>query len=207
MKTCILILATLLLGPMWLKAQDVNIEPSGSFEDLRDHQTYRWIRIGSQTWMAQNLNFEVPKGSFCYNLDSTHCKTYGRLYEWSVAQKVCPAGWHLPSDQEWKVLAVFLDDQAGEKLKELGDTHWNGPDAVVRGESGFSARASGCKSLDPNGRTQFMGLRDFAYFWTSSTATPINKGCSRYLSSGDDILHTYEEWKVWGYSIRCVKTK
>ncbi|HAM09171.1 MAG TPA: hypothetical protein DCP74_02555 [Bacteroidales bacterium] len=205
MKTCIFILATLLFTPMRINAQDVNTEPSGSFEDLRDHQTYRWIHIGSQTWMAQNLNFEVPKGSFCYNLDSAQCKTFGRLYEWSVAQKVCPAGWHLPSDQEWKVLAVSLGDQAGEKLKELGDTHWNGPDAVVRGESGFNARAAGCKSLDPNGRTQFMGLGDFAYFWASSTATPINKGWARYLTSGDDILHPYEEWKVWGYSIRCIK--
>ncbi len=205
MKTNIIILLILLFAPMGIHAQDTTNGQSGSFEDLRDHQTYRWIRIGAQTWMAQNLNFEAAKGSFCYNLDSSNCRVYGRLYEWSIAQKICPGGWHLPTDQEWKVLSVFLDDQAGEKMKEVGTEHWNGPDAVVRGESGFNALAAGCKSVDPNGRTQFIGLGDFAYYWTSSTATPVTKAWSRYITSADDILHPFENWKIWGYSIRCVK--
>ena len=205
MKTYIVILLAFVIAPLGINAQDIVSGQSGSFEDLRDHQTYHWIQIGTQIWMSQNLNFEATKGSFCYDSDSAKCQEYGRLYEWSVAQKICPAGWHLPSHQEWEILSDYLDDQAGEKMKEVGDTHWNGPDAVVRGESGFNAIPAGCKSIDPSGRTHFVGLRDFAYFWSSSVATPFNKAWSRYLTSSDDVLHPFENWKEWGYSVRCLK--
>jgi uncharacterized protein (TIGR02145 family) len=205
MRTYVIILLAFLVVQIDIKAQDIKTEESGSFEDIRDLQTYKWVRIGSQIWMSQNLNFAVDKGPYCYDSDTSNCKIYGRLYDWSVAQKICPAGWHLPSHQEWKKVSDFLDDQVGEKMKEIGDAHWNGPDAVVRGESGFNAIAAGCKSIDPSGRTHFNGVRDFAYFWSSTTATPASKAWCRYISSTDDILHPFENWKEWGYSVRCVK--
>ena len=178
---------------------------SGSFTDLRDNQTYKWLKVGSQIWMAQNLNFGTPKGSSIYNEDTTLCKTFGRLYDWNTALKVCPSGWHLPLKAEWIVLTEYLGDQAGEKLKELGTKHWNGPDAVVRGDSGFNALPAGYLGWDPNGRPFYDGLGNYTYFWTASYGTPSNKGIARYLSYLDEELLTFENWKIWGYSVRCVK--
>jgi uncharacterized protein (TIGR02145 family) len=200
-----LIALVLFIAPVAANGQVVNSEQSGSFEDPRDHQEYRWKQIGTQIWMSQNLNIKGTKGSYCYNSDTVNCQIYGRLYDWSVAQKICPVGWHLPTHQEWTVLSDFLNDQAGEKLKEIGNRHWNGVDAVTRGESGFNALASGYRGLDPSGRAQFVGLGDYAYYWTSSIASPMTKAWCRYLTSSDDILHPYENWKEWGYSVRCVK--
>ena len=62
------------------------------------------IKIGSQTWMSNNLDIEVP-GSWCYNNNPENCKKYGRLYTYEAAKNNCPKGWHLPSKDEWLVLA------------------------------------------------------------------------------------------------------
>ena len=57
------------------------------------------VNIVSQTWMAHNMNVEMP-ASYCYDDDSTNCAENGRLYSWAAAQRVCPDGWHLPTDEE-----------------------------------------------------------------------------------------------------------
>lgn len=178
---------------------------SGSFTDLRDNQTYKWLKVGSQIWMAENLNYGASKGSSIYNEDTTLCNTFGRLYDWNTALKICPSGWHLPLKAEWIVLSEYLGDQAGEKLKELGTKHWNGPDAVVRGDSGFNALPAGYRGWDPNGRPFYDGLGNYTYFWTASSGTPFNKGIARYLSYLDEELLTFENWKIWGYAVRCIK--
>lgn len=80
----------------------------------------------SMTWMAQHLNFEMPDSKCKYDSDA-NCKSYGRMYRWDAANNACPNGWHLPSDEEWFVLASLYDGvaAAGQHLKstKLGGTN------------------------------------------------------------------------------------
>lgn len=135
--------------------------------DSRDGRTYKIVKIGSQTWMAENLNFKTDS-SFCYNNEETNFTKYGRLYTWAVAvgksenecgygktcslpsgniQGVCPSGWHLSSRAEWETLfnAVGGQSTAGNVFKSTSGWYdsGNGSDAF-----GFSALPAGGRDND-----------------------------------------------------------
>ena len=151
-----------------------------SLYDKRDGKTYKTVQIGTQIWMAENLNY-ATKSSMCYNKNQANCDIYGRLYSWKEAKKVCPKGWHLPSDEEFETLAKFAGNRfvAGKKLKAKNgwDDDWeesgNGTD-----EYGFSALPGGicyepgnCHNAGRNGswwsatrlRTNYIENRDLYY--------------------------------------------
>ncbi len=100
----------------------------GTFTDSRDGQTYKTVKIGTQTWMAQNLNYQTKRGSWCYENSADSCKKYGRLYDWKTAKKACPAGYHLPSNEDWTTLIDYMGGQvtAGKKLKAKRGWNDNG---------------------------------------------------------------------------------
>ena len=145
---------------------------SESFTDPRDGQSYDIVQIGPQTWMAENLNYEI-EGSACPEGDKRNCSKYGRLYTWEVAQKVCPEGWHLPDSADFEQLIASAGgmDFASEKLKSTSG--WfkkgNGSD-----EFGFDALPAGYRL----GNGTFDGIGGYAHLWTASE-TP--DGLAHYL--------------------------
>ena len=98
-------ITTLLIGCDSENGVSPNANSAGQLIDVRNgfSQTYRTITIGSQTWMAENLNYETLN-SWCYENLQRNCNKYGRLYTWAAASTACPSGWHLPSVAEWEIL-------------------------------------------------------------------------------------------------------
>jgi hypothetical protein len=74
----------------------------GVMLDRRDNQTYEIITLNDKIWMAQNIGYETPSGSFCYEDKETNCDVYGRLYTYEAAQSACPGGWHIATRAEFE---------------------------------------------------------------------------------------------------------
>ncbi|MCL2220523.1 MAG: fibrobacter succinogenes major paralogous domain-containing protein, partial [Chitinispirillia bacterium] len=112
-----------------------NPQSGGTFTDPRDGKTYRTVRIGNLTWMAQNLNFKTGN-SWCYEDNESNCQKYGRLYDWNTAMSACPSGWRLPDNKDWN----DLTKRAGGQLIELGDgdAYWSSVGKKLKSKTGWS---------------------------------------------------------------------
>ncbi|MBR5411996.1 MAG: hypothetical protein IK114_02990 [Fibrobacter sp.] len=172
----------------------------GEYLDTRDNQVYRTIEIGTQTWFAQNLNYESIK-SECYEGSAANCKKYGRLYLQSEATEVCPTGWHLPSEAEWEVLNAYVDeingtDAVGTSLKALDV--WDGISSVPAGKDlvGFSGLPS-----HYFGSVLYCGSSTHGLYWTA------DKNEYRCLLSDNSILYDNIDSYAYTYgmSVRCLK--
>jgi uncharacterized protein (TIGR02145 family) len=147
---------------------------------MYEDQLYKIVKIGTQTWMAENLNagielnilYPYPKDDgiiekFCYSGDAENCQIYGGLYGWHEAMQynpsdngtvgttrgACPGGWHLPTENEWLTMINYLggDQEAGGKLKETGIIHWLPPNTAATNETGFTALPGGYRDASIHG--------------------------------------------------------
>lgn len=152
-------------------------------------QNFKTVKIGSQVWMAENLNVDV-KGSCCYNDDPNMCRKYGRLYTWEAANKACPPGWHLPSEKEWSQLLDFLggEDVAGKYLKSGSS-------------SGFNAVLGGLTNV---GNYRLLDM--YGTFWSSTSYDTDHAWYFYITSTGNGVTKTYFT-KNYGFSVRYVKNK
>jgi len=162
---------------------------SRTFTDTRDNKQYNVIKIGNIMWMANNLNYNA-KGSFCYNNKPENCNKYGRLYDWDVAQTVCPSPWRLSSNDDWQNL---IEGSGGDVARKLKSKEWGGWDNY-----GFTAL--------PGGFTKAQGFAEITekgYWWTSDANGPYGK--YKYISTDRDNVAHSEYSKSMGLSVRCVQ--
>ena len=196
--------------------------------DVRDSAIYEMVRIGSQTWMKENLNFDykiegASFGTYCYNNSADSCAKYGKLYTWAAAmdsattgcgygvtcaadtgvvQGVCPNGWHLPDTLEWSALfaAVGGKDTAATALKMA--TGWHDGNGYIPGtnSSGFSALPSGYSDYG----LEYNNSGTDAFFWT---AMELEGEYAWHMLLYYDLATalTGYGYKYDGYAVRCVK--
>jgi len=187
-----------------------------SFTDSRDGKKYKVIKIGSQTWMAENLNYTSDdwEESYygCYNEESDNCNKYGRLYEWKTAKKACPAGWHLPSDKDWTTLIDYAGGSktAGKKLKSK--TGWN-ENGNGTDDYGFSALPGGklnyWMSMNYNMNYDYSNIGSTGSWW-SDTKANNDEGWYRVISHNSESVsrntgETVDFPQSMYYSVRCVQ--
>ena len=161
-------------------------------------QTYKTVVIGTQTWMAENLNYATTTGSWCYDEVAANCAQYGRLYNYSTASTICPKGWHLPDTTAWNILEAKVGGKAiaGTKLK-ANSTLWStntGTDNF-----GFSALPAGERftTVDNGG---FTGVGGYAEFWMASFE-------GQYQVMGHYFASVELSWYNLpsGFSVRCLQ--
>ena len=188
-------------------------QQTATLTDSRDGKTYKTVTIGTQTWMAENLNYEMPD-SWCYDDSLSNCAKYGRLYTWEAAKKASPAGWHLPSDEEWKTLECHLGmtadevnimlyrgEDIGTKLKSESDWELDNGKNHGNNESGFSALPGGHRGYDDN--HSFVDMGERGAWWSRSPDGRYSwRRAVYYNKSGiDRDLAT----RTLGFSVRCIK--
>ena len=186
---------------------------------------YNVITIGKQVWMAENLrsvkyndSTTIPlvkdeiqwsglsSPAYCWykNDEEAFKPTYGALYNWYTVNsgKLCPTGWHIPSDAEWTELTIFLggNDISGGKLKEAGLTYWVEPNTGATNESGFTAFPGGFRYY--NGKFFDFG---FSAYWWSSGEYSSTRAWFRFLYYNDGVTYRFNNAKKNGFSVRCIK--
>jgi uncharacterized protein (TIGR02145 family)/uncharacterized repeat protein (TIGR02543 family) len=184
-------------------------------------ETYQTVVIGTQTWMARNLNYAADS-SVCYNNDPANCATYGRLYDWTTAMAlpdscvssecsllinakhrgICPSGWHIPSDAEWTTLTDYVggSSTAGTKLKATSG--WNSYSGVPAGTDsyGFSALPGGLGHSNGD----FSGVGKFGFWWSATEYNAALAWLRRMGYLDADVYRDFND-KTYLLSVRCVQ--
>ncbi len=193
-----------------------------------DGNVYNTVTIGSQVWMAENLKTTrykdgtaIPNvtdntawrnsttSAYCwYDNDINNKELYGALYNWYAVntEKLCPKGWHVPSESDWNELIVFLGGEAvaGGKLKTIGtledgDGLWYEPNVDATNESGFSAYPGGLRS------NAFYDI-NYGGVWWASTENSTNQPYYIFINNYDGTVgDSYDASITSGNSVRCLR--
>jgi uncharacterized protein (TIGR02145 family) len=184
----------------------------GTFIDGRDSTEYPYVTIGTQTWMAENLRIKLKDtiGAWCYNSAEGNCDTYGRLYNWSKAMIACPAGWHLPTDAEWKKLEIFT----GMTASNADSIGWRITGSVgigLKARKGWNSGGNGENTVRfsaiPSGifeKSEYSFIGDIASFWTSTYVNETH-AFGRALVYHAEGIYRWKYEKESGFSVRCIR--
>ena len=208
-------------GADWVFDPNENWQPGDPWVDIRDNYAYNTVLIGSQVWMAENLRAVkytdgtpipmVTDNQIWANLHTGACCTYenrppdpyGMLYNWHAVstEKLCPSGWHVPSETEWMQLLNLYGglNTAGYAIKEAGTAHWAAPNPGSTNSSGFTALPGG-------GRTdggRFWNIRTLAEFW--STTISSNTAANLHIINDRPYIQIHNNPLYHGHSVRCLK--
>jgi uncharacterized protein (TIGR02145 family) len=185
-------------------------------------QTYKTVVIVSQTWMAENLNYNV-NGSKCYaegvsgvSADSIakNCAKYGRLYSWATAKTVCPSGWHLPSNTDWNVLRKLINPSCPDELVTLGDFSCANVGTKLKATDGWNNNGNGQDTYEfaalpggigpgPNNKNSaFKDVGNQGYWWSATENDVYDAyGMTMYYDR-DYATYIYASALL---SVRCLK--
>ena len=204
-------------------------------------QVYNTIQIFSQCWLKENLNVGTMingsqdqtnnsiKEKYCYDNNPDSCTKYGGLYKWDEmmqyttqegVQGLCPPGWHLPTDEEWKVLEGAVDSQYG-----IGDPIWNyywerGYDAGMnlKTTNGWFANGNGTDMFGFSGLpggfritslVRFYNVCIYSYWWTSTEFGFFDAWCRILNFAYSGVRRSYYSYfgihKDYGFSVRCLR--
>lgn len=180
------------------------------------------IAIGGQIWAKKNVNVgtvvngtanQTDNGTiekYCFNNDAANCEAYGGLYQWGEAmqytssegaQGVCPTGWHVPSDNDWKILEKSL----GMTQAQADDTGWRGTDQAIQlrvgGSSGLNIPLPGYRCTGDTCGVMYLG-KD-ATLWTSSESGSL--AWRRHMNEKSYKFFRRPTSKEFGFSVRCLK--
>jgi uncharacterized protein (TIGR02145 family) len=175
--------------------------PANQYTDARDGKTYKTVVIGTQTWMAENMNYAVA-GSLCYDNKEEKCAAYGRLYTQEQARTACPQGYRLPSEDDFQKLEKFLgmSDEDAQKTGSKRGTD-EGTKLKEGGSSGFNGKLSGYNLVE-----KFNGENVSTTLWASTeSGTPDNYYYRRLVDSLSTITKSSAFYEGNYYCARCIK--
>jgi uncharacterized protein (TIGR02145 family) len=156
--------------------------------------------VGNSQWSSL-----ITPGYCWLNNDASNKDIYGALYNWYAIDtgKLAPKGWHVPTNEEWAILAQYLggDNVAGGKMKEKGTVYWFSPNSGATNLSGFTALPGSCRNYDG---LSFYEVGDGGYFW-SSTEFDVSNAWVRCVNCDSTSLKSFNNYKSYGRSVRCVK--
>ncbi len=203
---------------------------TGTFVDDRDGRVYKWVIIGNQMWMAENLAY-LPavsppetgsvsdKHYYVYGYTGTdieaaketeNFKSYGVLYNWEASLEACPKGWHVPSDEEWKE----LEESLGMSVLDVENAGWRGTyeGRYLKASLGWFEDGNGSNISDfngiPAGYRLSYGIFDFkgkySNWWTSSDFTATNSWYRSLYYKNSGIFRNNSP-REQGFSVRCLR--
>lgn len=195
---------------------------TGELYDNRDGKTYKTVKIGTQTWMAENLAYKSENGCWAYNNDESNVKNLGYYYNWETAKNVCPEGWHLPSADELKQLFNYISKENGydDSTVTVDGSYrtWNNVGDDLKSKMGWKDNGNGTDKYGFSGlpcgqqRTDVWMYNSsnliYGGYWWSSTSKDSEHALTFYLYYDENYVVLHDRGpKTQGRSVRCIKNQ